>query len=110
MDGEKKPIIKLYFMKPKASWYELTLEQKRELHGKVRQADEVLFKKYNVKSLFVCDAFWSTENWLAFGAEEYPSLEAAQECNLALRKLGFFTHIESQVFWGTPGKPIELQF
>ena len=110
MEDTKKTVIKVYFMKPKASWWELTKEQKQELHGKVREADQALFKKYNVKSLFVCDSFWSTEDWLAFGAEEYPSIEAAQECTLALGKLEFFRYIESRVVFGTPGKPVELQF
>ncbi len=69
MAEKKKPIIKLWFVKPKDAWYRLS-DKERQAFLKI---DKELFEKtektHDFKSLIVRDAQWSTENWTMFGAE-----------------------------------------
>lgn len=106
---DKKPIVKLYFMKPKEAWYSLSKEEQQRILKKDHEISGKLNEKFGIKKIIVCDCFWSTEDWILFGVEEYPNTEAVQEATKALRKIGFFRYFESRIFLGTPGVPEELK-
>jgi hypothetical protein len=108
MDREQKPIIKLFFMKPKAAWYELSQKEQQQIMKRDTEVSTDLEKKYGGRSILVCDCFWSTEDWILFGLQEYPHLESVQEVTRALREVNFFSYFESRIILGTPGIPLEI--
>ena len=41
-------------------------------------ADTERSKQAGVKTVIYCDCYWSGEQWLVFGVEEYPDIEPVQ--------------------------------
>ena len=73
--AEKKPIIKVWFMKPTEAFYGLSEEERNDLEPKtVKKLEEV-----GGKRIFVGSPFWSNEEWALIGVEEFPDIEAVQE-------------------------------
>ena len=108
MGNDKKSIYKLFLMKPKEAWYQLSKEEQQALIKKDAEISRKMMKKLDGRSVLTCDCFWSTEDWLLFGVEEYPDVESVQESNRALREMGWFKYFESRIILGTPEMPLEL--
>lgn len=105
---EHKPICKLYLMKPKEAWFALSKEKQRELIKADSELSRRMMSKLGGRVILFCDCFWSTEDWLMFGLEEYPNIEAVQAYTREFRKMGWFKYFESSIILGTPGMPQEL--
>jgi len=108
MAKKSKPIYKLYLMKPKEAWFALSKEEQRALIKSDSDLSRKMMSQLGGRSILSCDCFWSTEDWLLFGVEEYPNIEAVQESTRALRKMGWFKYFESRILLGTPEMPLEL--
>ncbi len=108
MAKKSKPIYKLYLMKPKEAWFALSKEEQRALIQNDAELSHKMLSRLGGRSLLSCDCFWSTEDWLLFGVEEYPDIEAVQESTRALRAMGWFKYFESRILLGTPEMPLEL--
>jgi hypothetical protein len=108
MPDEKKSIYKLYMMKPKEAWYSLSKEQQREIVARDAEISQRMMERYGGRTIVACDCFWSTEDWLLFGVEEYPDIGAVQNSTRALREMGWFRYFESRIVLGTPEMPLEL--
>jgi hypothetical protein len=107
--GEKKQsIYKLYMMKPKEAWYSLSKAEQRRIIAQDAEISHRMMEKHGGRSVVACDCFWSTEDWLLFGVEEYPNIEAVQSSTRALREMGWFKYFESRIVLGTPEMPLEL--
>lgn len=109
MGMEKKSIYKLFLMKPKEAWYQLSKEEQQALVKQDAQVSHRMMKMLGGRSVLACDCFWSTEDWLLFGVEEYPDVESVQESTRALREMGWFKYFESRIILGTSEMPPELQ-
>ena len=107
--GKKKPIYKLFLMKPKEAWYRLTREEQQALVKQDAEISQKMKKKLGSRNILTCDCFWSTEDWLLFGVEEYPDMESVQESTRAFREMGWFKYFESRIILGTPEMPLELE-
>jgi hypothetical protein len=108
MTKKSKPIYKLYMMKPKEAWYSLSKEEQRALIKSDSDLSRKMMGQLGGRAIFSCDCFWSTEDWLLFGVEEYPDIEAVQESTRAFREMGWFKYFESRILLGTPEMPLEL--
>jgi hypothetical protein len=98
-------IYKMHQLKWKDAWYELTPTERENL---IAQVDES-FTAVGGKSVLFCNSAWSSEAWMAFGVEEYPSLEAVQKHADDLLRLNWFHYVESQSSLGTQanqGEPV----
>ena len=51
--------------------------------------------------MLFCDSSWNSEEWLYWGVEEFPSMEAVQEFARRLMELDWFRYIDSEVLLGT---------
>ena len=108
MAKKSKPIYKLYMMKPKEAWFALTKEEQRALIKSDSDLSHKMMSQLGGRAILFCDCFWSTEDWLLFGVEEYPDIEAVQESTRAFREMGWFKYFESRILLGTPEMPLEL--
>lgn len=95
------PIYKLYMMRMKEAWYQLSEEEQNSLGAKVTDALE----KAGGKSLIVCNTAWSSEQWLSFGIEEFPDVEAVQKLSEGHMEVDWYRYVESVSMLGTKWEP-----
>ena len=91
------PIYKLWMFRPKEAWYQLSKEERDNATNRIMEDIE----KVGGKSLLICSPTWSSEQWLAFGIEEYPDIEAVQKFTDMLLERDHFRYIESVSMLGT---------
>ena len=91
------PLYKLWQSKWTAAWYELSPDQQNALIAQVNEALE----RVGGKSIILCDASWTTEQWPVFGVEEFPNLEALQEHSAILASFNWPRYMESTTVVGT---------
>ena len=92
-----QPIHKVWFMKYKESWYKLTTEEQNKL---LAQNAESL-KQVGGEVIMVRVSAWSSEEWLAWGIEKFPNIEAVQNHAMNLFNLKWFEYIESKTYLGS---------
>ena len=78
-----RPIYKLYLIRPSASWYSRSKPEQDALLAKVRNSLE----KVGGKAVLTCNSSWSSEEWAAFGLEEFPDLNAVQKHSESIAEL-----------------------
>jgi len=100
-----QPIYKVFLLKPKEAWYQLS-EEDRESH---LAKDEESRKKVGGKVIVACNSGWSSDQWPYFGVEEFPDIEAVQKHSEELIKLNWFRYFESMSFLGTKWEPEMLR-
>jgi hypothetical protein len=88
-------IYKVWFMKYKESWYELSTEEQNKLMAKNAE----LLKQDGGELIMMCMSL--TEEWLGWGVEKYPDLEAVQKHGINLFNMNWFQYIESETYLGT---------
>jgi hypothetical protein len=89
-------------MKYKESWYKLSTAEQDKL---MAQNVESL-KQVGAESLAMCVCAWATEEWLGWGVEKYPDLEALQKHIMKLFSLNWFEYIDSKTYLGTEMPPM----
>ncbi len=98
-DGEHKaqPIYKLWLMKNTEAWYQLSDEERQAIGRKLEQAIE----QVGGKLVLGCYSGWASEQWQAFGVEEYPNIEAVQQLTALHHEMNWFRYIDSMTLLGT---------
>ena len=93
-----QPIYKLWLIKRVTDGFFQLSEAEREQHfAKLRQAME----QVGGKVVIYCDSAWSSEQWQAFGIEEYPDIEAVQKLAAIHEEIQHFRYVESMTVLGT---------
>jgi hypothetical protein len=92
-----QPIYKLWFMRYKEAWYKLTPAERDQLMAK----DQESLKEAGAESIVMCVSGTFNEQWLGWGVEKYPSLEAMQKHTMRLFEIDWFEYIESKTCLGT---------
>ena len=110
MNEEKKSVYKLFLMKPKDAWYRLSKEEQQALMKQDSELSEKKMKALGGRTVLLCDCFWSTEDWMLFGVEEYPDVESLRQSTASFREMGWFRYFESRIILGTAEMPKELKF
>ena len=90
-------VYKLWTARPREAWYQLSQDERNSLMARVIAALE----KVGAKSVVLCDGSWSSEQWLFFGIEEYPDIEAVQAHAHLLNEIQWFRYVESTTALGT---------
>ena len=91
------PIYKLWMAKFTEAWYQLSQEEQSSLLAKVNEALEQVGGKRSI----YCESAWSSEQWLGFGVEEFPDIEAVQKHTALLNELNWPRYITSMTLLGT---------
>ena len=92
-----KPIYKVFLGRPTEAMYQLSQEEQNSLMAKVSETLE----KVGGKPVVVCDSSWASEQWLFFGVEVYPDIEAVQKSTELLNELNWFRYMEAMTVLGT---------
>ena len=92
-----QPIYKLYMFKPTEAWYKLSETEKKSCRVQVKEA----LKKVKGKELISCFSGWNSEQYLGWGVEKFPNVEAAQKYHAILVSLNWFRYVESNSCLGT---------
>jgi len=90
-------IYKMWKARPTAAWFELSEEEQNGMLAK----NGAYMEKHGVKTIVLCDPFWSTEQWAFFGVEEYADMEAVQAHAAFLNEHNWLRYIESEIMFGT---------
>lgn len=91
-----QPIYKVWFMKYKEPWYKLTPEEQ----GKLMAQNLESAKQLGVELVMMRASVWASEEWLAWGVEKYPDIEAVQKHANNLFSINWFEYIESKTYLG----------
>lgn len=92
-----QPLYRLWMARPTEAYFALSGEEQQRL---IEHAGEAL-QQVGARSIMVCDASWSTEQWPIFGLEEYPDLESVQRHQQIITELQFGRYLESMTLLGT---------
>ena len=92
-----KTIYKMFQTKATEAWYQLSKEERDALMSKVSES----LKSVGAKGVLTCASLWSSEQYVIFGVEEYPDIEAVQKHTQNLWDLNWFRYIESTSTLGT---------
>jgi hypothetical protein len=92
-----QPIYKVYFMKYKGAWYKLTPEEQNKLMAQNLES----LKQVGAEMLIFCASVWASEEWLGWGVEKYPDIEALQKHANNQFGLNWFEYIDSKTTLGT---------
>jgi hypothetical protein len=95
------PIYKLFRGKFKEAWHRLSPEEQSNLFGQV----EAALEKVGGKTVVFCDSSWASEEWLVFGVEEFPDIEAVQQHAKLLGELNWYRYVETSTLLGTAWEP-----
>lgn len=90
-------IYKVWFMKYKEPWYKLTQEEQNKLTNHNVES----LKQVGAESLMMCVSGTFSEEWLGWGVEKYPDLEALQKHTMNLFNIHWFEYIDSWTCLGT---------
>jgi hypothetical protein len=101
MTEDKKPIIKLWFVKPTEAWYRLSEEEQHEMLVAEKAVFDKVREEYDWKGIIACDALWSTENWEMFGMEEWSDMEALRLVSQGLKELDWYRYFDAEIYFGT---------
>lgn len=92
-----QPIYKVFMLNYKEPWYKLSQEEQDKLMAKNGE----FLKGLGVELIIICTSVWSSEEYLGWGVEKYPNIEAVQKQAENLVKLNWFEYIDSKSYLGT---------
>jgi hypothetical protein len=95
------PIYKLYIYRFKEAEYQLSEKEREDIRAQLAAS----LQEVGGKEVIRCNSVWSSEEWLGFGVEEFPDIEAVQKHAQNLLKINRFRHIESRTLLGTKLEP-----
>jgi len=95
------PVYKFWRMRPKGAWYQLSEEEQNAHMTKLEEALE----KVGGKETIACTTIWADEQWLLYGVEQFPSIEAVQEHTQLLFDMGHFRLTEGESTLGIEWQP-----
>ena len=91
-----QPVYKMWMSKYTESWYKLTKEEQDKHGAKIAEA----LKSVGGELLMLKVSVWSSEKWLAWGVEKFPSIEAAQQYALLLVNMNHYLYLEAESYLG----------
>jgi hypothetical protein len=96
-----EPIYKFFTGRFLPEWYQLSKEEQESILAKLNDA----LAKLGAKRIVLCNTYWSTDEWLWAGVEEFPSIEAVQKYMAALHELNWDRYTEATSLLGTKLEP-----
>lgn len=82
------PIYKAFMFRYKEPWYQLAEEERNTLLGKIG------VETVGGRHVVLCHSAWSNEQWIGFGIEEYPDVEAVQKYTEVLLAVDWYRYVD----------------
>ena len=98
----EQPVYKVWMMKYTDAWYKLTQEEKQAFEAKNAEA----LKSVGGELVMVRMCVWASDEWLGWGVEKFPNMEAAQAYAMALFALNHYQYIQSTSYLGIEMPPM----
>ena len=92
-----QPVYKLFLLRYTEAWYQLTPEEQNKLMAQNAES----LKQVGAELVVLCASVWASEEWLGWGVEKYPDLEAVQTHANNLFGWNWFKYIESKTYLGS---------
>lgn len=92
-----EPIYKFFLCRCLPDWYDLSQEEQQSRLAKLTEALE----KVGAKRTILCNTYWSSDQWMFAGVEEFPNIEAVQKYMATLQELNWSRYFESINVLGT---------
>jgi len=96
-----EPIYKFFTGRFLPDWHQLSKEEQKSLLAKLHEALE----KLGAKTTLLCNTYWSTDQWMWAGVEEFPNIEAVQKYMATLQELNWNRYVEGNNVLGTKWEP-----
>jgi len=96
-----EPIYKFFRGRFLPDWYQLSKEEQESILAKLNEPKA----KLGVKTVLLCKTYWSADEWLWAGVEEFPNIEAVQKYMAALQELNWERYAEGSSVLGTKWEP-----
>lgn len=91
-----QPVYKVWLAKYKDAWYQLSQEEQNKMQERNLQS----LKEVGAESIVFCLSYWADEEWLGWGVEKYPDIEAVQKHSDNLFAMNWFHYMESKTILG----------
>jgi hypothetical protein len=91
-----QPIYLVWMSKYTPEWYKLSKDEQDALMAKVGEARNAT----GGEEVLTRISLWCSENWLAWGVEKYPDIEAVQKHSLLLYNLNWYQFVEASSYLG----------
>ena len=92
-----EPIYKFFRGRFLPDWYQLSKEEQQSILAKLNDA----LAKVGAKRTILCNAYWSTDECIYAGVEEFPNIEAVQKYMATLQELKWDRYVEATSVLGT---------
>lgn len=92
-----QPVYKVWFMKYKEPWYQLTQEEQNQFMAQIQAS----LQQVGSEMVTLCASVWADEKWIAWGVEKYPDMEALQKHTQNLFNMNWFRYVESKSYLGS---------
>jgi hypothetical protein len=94
-------IYKFFTGKFRPDWYRLSKEEQESILAKLNDA----LAKLGAKRIILRNTYWSTDEWLWAGVEEFPNIETIQKYTASLNELNWGRYAEATSLLGTKWEP-----
>ena len=92
-----EPIYKLFVGRFSEAWYQLSKEEQDSILAKLTDT----LAKLGAKRTILCNTYWSQDQWMWAGVEEFPNIEAVQKYMATLQELKWARYAEGSTVLGT---------
>jgi hypothetical protein len=96
-----EPIYKFFRGKFLPEWYQLSKEEQDSILAKLKDT----LAKLGAKRIVLCNTYWSIDEWLWAGVEEFPNIEAVQKYMATLHELNWDRYVDGSSLLGTKVEP-----
>jgi hypothetical protein len=96
-----EPIYKFFRGKFLPEWYQLSKEEQDSILAKLKDT----LAKLGAKRIVLCNTYWSIDEWLWAGVEEFPNIEAVQKYMATLHELNWGRYVDGSSLLGTKVEP-----
>jgi hypothetical protein len=96
-----EPIYKFFRGRFLPEWYQLSKEEQESILTKLKDA----LAKLGAKRIVLCNTYWSADEWLWAGVEEFPNIEAVQKYTATLQELNWGRYVNGSSMLGTKLEP-----
>jgi len=92
-----EPIYKFFMGRFLPDRYQLSKEEQDSILAKLTDA----LAKLGAKRTILCNTYWSSDQWMWAGVEEFPNIEAVQKYMATLQELNWGRYVEGLNVLGT---------
>ena len=96
-----EPIYKFFTGRFLSDWYQLSKEEQQSILAKLNDA----LAKLGAKRTILCNTYWSTDEWVWAGVEEFPNIEAVQKYMATLQEPNWGRYADATSLLGTKWEP-----